>query len=150
METKKKSSLPLWDDDGSGVAFSNVFQQREKTLLIHFTPPIFAQPVTLLLLTWMMDDDDGEGDVGDDGWWMMMTVIIVMMVTFFKILGCTALWCRVSKHYPSSHTSFLSSSPPRPLQVYHPNCQNDLIRPHYVHIITHAYTRTQHTPHMYK
>lgn len=42
------------------------FQRRERTLLLHFTPPIFTQPVTLLLLTWMMDDDDGEGDVGDD------------------------------------------------------------------------------------
>lgn len=42
------------------------FQQRERTLLRHFTLPIFTQPGTLELLTWMMDDDDGEGDVGDD------------------------------------------------------------------------------------
>lgn len=62
------------------------FQRRERTLPLHFTPPIFTQPVTLLPLTWMMDDDDGESDVGDDEWWLMMTVIMVMMVTFFFFL----------------------------------------------------------------
>ena len=79
-----------------------MFQLREKTLLIHFTPPVFAQPVTLLLLTWMMDDDDGEADVGDDGWRMMMTVITVMMVIFFffPILFWAAL--RSGAEYPNS------------------------------------------------
>lgn len=77
-----------------------MFQLREKTLLIHFTLPIFAQPVTLLLPTWMMDDDDGEADVGDDGWWMMMTVITVMMVIFFSILFWAAL--HSGAEYPNS------------------------------------------------
>lgn len=93
------------------------FQRRERTLPLHFTPPIFTQPVTPLPLTWMMDDDDGESDVGDDEWWLMMTVIMVMMVTFLIILGCAALWCRVSELDLGSHTSYLSSSLPWPLQV---------------------------------
>lgn len=59
----------------------------------------------LLLLTRMMDDNAGEGDVGDDGWWMMMAVIMVMMVTFL-VPGCMALWCWVSEHRPSFHTSY--------------------------------------------
>lgn len=76
------------------MAVSNVFKPGEGTLLIHFAPPIFAQPVTLLLLMWVMDDDGGEGDVGDDGWWMIMSVIMVGMVTFLSM--------RISTQYPNT------------------------------------------------
>lgn len=44
------------------------FQQRDRTLLLHFPLPVFTQPVTPLSLTGMMDDDDGEGHACGDEW----------------------------------------------------------------------------------
>lgn len=69
-----------------------------------------------------------DGDVcdnGDDG--------------DFFILDCTALRYPNAVPAPIHHSSHPA---PLPLQVYHPNCRNDLIRPHYLHIITHTYTHT--------